>query len=627
MSSLIKPYTHEYKAFRGVDFSTRADEVLPYRSPDALNMWKNYRNKNQNGSIETRPDLEFVTEYNDTIYGLYFYEINKVKHRIIHSGTKLYDEDNIIYQNMAEARSVFFVFNNVLYIKDGVKYLQYNGTGEATEVVGYIPTTTISKAPTGGGTIYEDVNLLSDFRKNSFVADSLTEYVKTTDTAIVQGKTYYIEKTDESDNKYYKAVDNPVVADINKYYELVPSSKNSKEYYLDAQYIDNTYVPRVWVNDEEKEVTTDFTVDYEKGLITFVNPVPFPLTDGRDNVIIEFKKTKDKDGNLLKNREKIEKCTMATMFDTRVFFSGNPDKPNMLWHCSLNDPSYCSDLDYYTEGVDDASIKSLIAGNNALWVLKEPNNNDTTIFYHNPVIDENYGKIYAPTHSSISTGCVGAGINFNDDICFFSDRGMEAISGDVTTEQVIGHRSSLIDNKLLNLDGYKDMLLEEWEGYLLVIINNKVFLADSRAKAEINTDVQYEWFYWEFKENITATRVKDGVLYLCSDKKIYTLTKTNAKINSYWCTMADEFNAPQYQKTTNKRGCVADVEGTKINVYAKTDNNKFEKINTYKNVKGYIVPRIKKKKWKSIQVKFESDQPFNLYSCTLEAYVGSYIKR
>lgn len=579
MSSLIKPYTHEYKAFRGVDFSTRADEVLPYRSPDALNMWKNYRNKNQNGSIETRPDLEFVTEYNDTIYGLYFYEINKVKHRIIHSGTKLYDEDNIIYQNMAEARSVFFVFNNVLYIKDGVKYLQYNGTGEATEVVGYIPTTTISKAPTGGGTIYEDVNLLSDFRKNSFVADG-----------------------------------------------------TSREYALDIQNIDEPtpeepYTPRVWVDDVEKEITTDFTVDYENGTVTFTIAPPAPLTDGRDNVIIEFKKTKDKDGNLLKNREKIEKCTMATMFDTRVFFSGNPDKPNMLWHCSLNDPSYCSDLDYYTEGVDDASIKSLIAGNNALWVLKEPNNNDTTIFYHNPVIDENYGKIYAPTHSSISTGCVGAGINFNDDICFFSDRGMEAISGDVTTEQVIGHRSSLIDNKLLNLDGYKDMLLEEWEGYLLVIINNKVFLADSRAKAEINTDVQYEWFYWEFKENITATRVKDGVLYLCSDKKIYTLTKTNAKINSYWCTIADEFNAPQYQKTTNKRGCVADVEGTKINVYAKTDNNKFEKINTYKNVKGYIVPRIKKKKWKSIQVKFESDQPFNLYSCTLEAYVGSYIKR
>lgn len=565
MSTLVKPMTHEYRAFRGVDFSSRPDEVLLYRSPDALNMWKNYKNSN-GGSVETRPDLELVKDYEDTIYGIYFYEISKTKHRIVHSGTKLYDDDNVIYSGMAKHKSVFFVFNNVLYIKDSSKYLQYDGT-TISEVSGYIPTTTISKAPEGGGVIHEDVNLLTDIRKNSFVADG-----------------------------------------------------TATDYYLDTKNIDSNYIPKVWIDDIEKTYNTDYVFNAEDGKITFTVAPTEPLTDGQDNVVIQFRKTTE-------NRKKIEKCTMATIFDTRVFFSGNPDKPNMLWHCSLNDPSYCSDYDYYTEGVDDASIKSIVAGNNALWVLKEPNNNNTTIFYHNPVNDENYGKIYAPTHSSISTGCIGAGINFNDDICFFSDRGMESITGDVTTEQVISHRSSLIDSKLLNADGYKDMMLEEWEGYLLVIIKNKVFLADSRAVSTVGNEPQYEWFYWEFENEITSTRVKDSVLYLCSNNKVYTLTKKDTKINSYWCTLADEFNAPQYQKTTNKRGCVADVEGSVINVYARTDNNKFEKINTYKNVKGYIVPRIKKKKWKSIQIKFESNKPFNLYSCTLECYVGSYVKR
>jgi hypothetical protein len=565
MSTIVKPQTHEYRAFRGVDFSSRPDEVLFYRSPDALNMWKNYKSNNS-GSIETRPDIELVKEYTDTIYGIYFYEISKVKHRIVHSGTKLYDNDNVIYSSMAEHKSVFFVFNNILYIKDGNKYLQYNGT-TVSEVEGYIPTTTISKAPEGGGVVHEDVNLLTDLRKNSFVADG-----------------------------------------------------ESTDYYLDAKNIDSNYTPKVWVDDVEKTYSTDFTFNATDGKITFITAPTVPLTDGQDNVVVQFRKTTT-------NRAIIEKCTMATIFDTRVFFSGNPDKPNMLYHSSLNDPSYCSDYDYYTEGVDDASIKAIVAGNNALWVLKEPNNNDTTIFYHNPVIDENYGKIYSPTHSSISTGCVSTGINFNDDICFFSDRGMEAISGDVTTEQVISHRSSLVDSKLLNADGYKDMILEEWEGYLLVIIKNKVFLADSRAVSTVGNNAQYEWFYWEFENDITSTRVKDGVLYLCSDKKVYSLTKTDTNIKSYWCTIADEFNAPQYQKTTNKRGCVADVEGSVITIYAKTDNNKFEKINTYKNVKGYIVPRIKKKKWKAIQLKFESDKPFNLCSCTLECYVGSYVKR
>ena len=76
MSAMVSPQTHEYRAFRGVDFSSRPDEVLFYRSPDALNMWKNYKSNNS-GSVETRPDLELIKEYDSTIYGIYFYEINK----------------------------------------------------------------------------------------------------------------------------------------------------------------------------------------------------------------------------------------------------------------------------------------------------------------------------------------------------------------------------------------------------------------------------------------------------------------------------------------------------------------------------------------------------------------------
>ena len=81
------------------------------------------------------------------------------------------------------------------------------------------------------------------------------------------------------------------------------------------------------------------------------------------------------------------------------------------------------------------------------------------------------------------------------------------------------------------------------------------------------------------------------------------------------------------QKTTNKKGCVIDMEGKNIVVDAKIDNKEFENIGTYENIKGYVVPRIKKKKWKDIQLKFSSTKPFYLHSCTLESFIGSYIKR
>lgn len=574
--------TRNYRDFRGVDFSNRKDEVYLSRTPDALNMWKNYKSSGGK-AIETRPDVELLKEYSNTIFGHFFYEINGVQHEIVHSGTNLYDDENVIYEEMAEHKSHFFVFNNKLYIKDATNYLVYDGE-TCTPVVGFIPTTTIARSPAGGGSTYQDVNLLSPYRINGFVADG-----------------------------------------------------ESTEYKLDSEEIDGDVT--AWIIDEDghRQDVTDFTVDTQAGTVTFSTAPVEPLTAGQDNVYIQYKK------EINGYADRILKCSLLEMFDNRVFFSGNPDYPNLLWHCSLNDPTYCSDLDYYAEGVDDAKVKSIVAGNNALWVLKEPSQSNTTIFYHNPVIDSTYGKVYPSTHSSISTGCRTLGINFSDTICFFSERGLEGITGDVTTEQTLSHKSSFVDNRLLNEENYDNMILEEWEGYLLVIIDNKIYLADSRQQATVVDHVEYEWYYFELNQKITGTFVKNGILYLSTEEvekvngvpttkyRIYTLTNNSSsrRVPAYWTTIEDEFNYPQYQKTTNKKGCVVDLDAEEITIYAKIDNKAFDLIKNIKNKKhkDYVVARIKKKKWKSIQLKFTSQIPFSIYSCTLESYVGSYVKR
>ena len=563
--------TRNYTDFRGVDFSNK--EVSLNRSPDSKNMWKDYKN-NLGKCIETRPDIELVEEYDNTIFGLFFYKVGNTEMEIVHCGTKLYKVVGTtrteLFSSMNPRRSQSFIFNNIFYIKDGINYLKYDGsTISSVETNAYVPTTSIARKPSGGGSIYEDVNMLTPYRKNTFVADG-----------------------------------------------------ESTAYYLDAKGIDNVS-PVVKVNSTILTPTTDYTWDIQDGKVTFSVAPNAPLTDGQANVEITFQKT------VSGYADRIKKCTILEVFDNRIFFSGNQDYPNTIWHSSLNDPSYCSDLDYYNEGLDLSPVKSMVAGNNALWVFKEPSQANTTVFYHNPVIDSEYGKIYPSTHSSISTGCVATGINFNDDIVFFSDRGMEAISGDITTEQLLAHRSSMIDSKLLNETNYKNLLLEEWEGYLLIIIDNKVYLADSRKMYTNETHPEYEFFYWELSKNITCTQVKGGVLYLGTADGIYSFTnnQNTREVNAYWTTPEDEFKYPQYQKTTNKRGCVIDMSGTEVNVSVKTDNNIFELINTYTTTKDYVVARIKKKKWKSIQLKIGSSKPFKLYSNTLEAYVGGYIKR
>jgi hypothetical protein len=377
-------------------------------------------------------------------------------------------------------------------------------------------------------------------------------------------------------------------------------------------------MPEVKINDVRIE-PTEFMFDSGLGKITFNSAPPVPLTDGQDNVSIRFSKT------VPGHRERIAQCTELQVFDNRVFFGGNNEYPNAIFHSMLEDPRYCSDLDYINEGMDTAKVTGMVAGNNALWVFKEPSQANTTIFYHNPALSDTE-KIFPSVHSSISIGCIGKAINFNDDIVFFSERGMEAINGDVTTEQVVAHRSSLVDRKMIAEEDYKDMILTEYEGYLFVFIGKSVYLADSRLMFQNENHYEYEWHKWDLSEKITSAIVYKGVLHLGSKTGVYTLTDHNADVYSYWTTPLDKFDAPQYQKTTNKRGCVVEAKGD-LTVSAKTNGNDWEEIDSYTDVKDYFVVKKKFKKFKDIQLKFSSNTRFSLEQATLEAFVGGYIKR
>lgn len=551
-----------YANFRGVDF--RGEEINLVRSPDSLNVWKDYK---ETESIRTRPEMELVESFTDAVYGVFFYKAANTDMMLIHSGTQLFrvvdGEKTVMYTGLNEAKSDSFIYNNTWYFKDGKNYLQYDGQ-TIKPVEGYVPTTSIARKPAGGGTIHEDVNLLTGKRINTFLADG-----------------------------------------------------ESKDFFLDAKNLDTDFAPVVKVNGA---VVSNYTVQYLLGKITFSEAPPKPLTDGQDNVSVTFKKT------VAGYSDKINKCTLLQVFDNRVFFSGNKDFPNMIWHCSLNAPSYCSDLDYYNEGLDSAPVKGMVAGNNALWVFKEPSQAFTSIFYHNPSNDVDYGKIYPNTHSSIAIGCIGKAINFNDDIVFFSTRGMEGISGDITTEQVVAHRSSLVDRKLIAEGNYADMVLEEWEGYLIVFIDNKAYLADSRATFTNENHIEYEWFYWELGKKVICAKVNNGVLYVGTEDGVYSFTDTTSDVESYWVTPKDKFKYPQKLKTTNKRGCTVEATGD-ISVYVKTEKTDFELIGTYENVTDYFVSRIKRKKFKDLQIKFYSNARFSLETCTLECFIGGYIKR
>lgn len=597
-----------YADFTGVDFLNEPSLVAITRSPDAINVFKDYRD-NEGSCIETRPGYRKIAKIGSNINGIYIFSLTKA---IVHSGTVLYEWNNFpntpttenlieLFSNMNNRKTFFNMVLRKLYINDGKNYLTYDGTTvkNVTEEA-FIPTTTISRTAgnIGGGETLQDVNVLQPKRTNSFLADG-----------------------------------------------------ESKEFYLDAQNIDSTEVTAV-VNDVEVQENIDFTVDRIKGKITFIEVPSKPNLDGADNIFITFSKT------IEGYAERINKCTMALLFDNRLFFTGNPDYPNAVFNSELNNPTYVSDLSYYEDGSSDSKITGMTVGNNILWIFKNLDQNNANVFYHEPTLDTEHGKIYPSKQGNVSVGCYAGSINFQDDIVYLSRSGLEGISTqDINSRQVIAHRSSLIDAKMINRSEYEESFMTEWNGYLLILVDGKVFLADSRQKFSNMGSFEYEWFYWDIsRANPNILKEYNDDLYIgAKDGSIFIVEGTNDNgeaINSYWTTPMDNFGYNNQLKTTNKRGGIAKIKTIPnglIKVARRTDKSEEYKYTTQKSATGfsfanvnfanfsfvttnksYLIYKIKEKKVNEMSLKFysdEKDKPFGIYSAVIEAFVGGYIKK
>jgi hypothetical protein len=590
-----------YTNFAGVDFMNESSFVQLNRSPDALNVWKNYTEE-QGSCIETRPGYTKIATIGTNILGIYVVNSSEA---IVHSDNKLYKWDNfpnepnnlqVLFTGMSTTnKSVFNKFKENLYINDGVNYLYYDGTQVApVSNIAYIPTTTIGRAPSGGGEMLQDVNLLQPKRKNSFVANG-----------------------------------------------------TSTEYYLDTTNIDS--VDAVYVNDNP---TTAYTADLIHGKITFNTAPTSPAITGQDNVLIEFSK------EISGYTDRIANCTRAVMWDNRIFFAGNPRYPNALFHSELDDPAYISDLSYYEDGANDSYIKDIVVGADVLWVFKYNDQNNANVFYHEKMIDDEQGAIYPRKQGNVSVGCYNKAVNYKDDILYLSRNGMEGIqTTNLDSRQIIAHRSTLVDSKLINSSNYQFADFCEYNGYLLILCDGKVYLADGRQKFANQDSFEYEWYYWDISASEPSLlKEYDNHLYIGSeDGSIYSLEGTNdngAVINSYWTTIMDNFGYDNQLKTTNKRGGIIKVK-TIPNGIVKVArrNNKYKdyRFSTQKSLDGfsfknfnfsklsftttsqsYLVFKIKEKKINEISLKVYSDEldrPFGLYSITLEAFIGSYVKK
>ena len=375
--------------------------------------------------------------------------------------------------DMKNAKSKSFVFNNRLYILDGQNYLVYNGStiSDVTSNA-YVPTTYINIIPAGEnadiGLEYEQRNILTPKFKHTFIGDGTT-----------------------------------------------------KEFYLNEQGLSS--VDQVKVYGVVKTSTTDYTVDLTAGKITF-NEAPAAPTEkeiialsvngetvkyerGYAGIEVTASKTWTSiDGitnNMTNIDELIKNCTLCTTFDGRVFVTGNPEYPNYVFYCNRNstgyaDPTYFGVLNYMQDGVGLAPIKGIMNVSDTLMVLKADTQQDSAVYFHYGTDTGNHilPRIYPSQQGLSGLGCLGACRNFLDDPVFISRLGLEGVSQlKVASERSNEHRSSLVDAKLVNTN-LKEASIEEWGGYLCILVDGQIFLADSRQRYQDKIGaIQYEWYY------------------------------------------------------------------------------------------------------------------------------------
>lgn len=284
------PPSLQLEPFKGVNWSVTPTQIGQSQAEDMLNF-----SLDEKGAINKRTGYERVfptTLGTGSINGLYeFKRSNGVSVFLIAHGTKLYTQSGLnqpvqIYASLANSKVHFFSMNDKCYIMDGANYLVFDGT-TVSAVTPYIPTLSISRLPSGGGTLNEDFNLLGAGFKDSFSADG---------TATV--------------------------------------------YNLSLKGLDATAVTAV-VNNTSMNEGSGFTVDRTNGTATFTTAP----TTGTNNVIITAYKT------IAGNSNKIKKCRFSTVFgganDTRIFLSGNPDIPEYVFRLGLYDPTYAPENGFY----------------------------------------------------------------------------------------------------------------------------------------------------------------------------------------------------------------------------------------------------------------------------------------
>lgn len=424
----------------------------------------------------------------------------------------LYTEFNsqeTLYSTLAIHDVSFFVMNAKLYILDGTNYLVYDGT-TVSEITPYIPTLTVSNAPTGGGTSLEDFNLLgSGFKEEFSGTGSATTFqlsLKDLDAATVKAN---VDATDKTEG-------------------------------------------------------TDFTVDRTNGTVTF-NTAP---SSGTNNVIITAYKTYS--GKPLN----ISKCTFSAEFggnnDSHIFVSGNPDYPNRTWRSGVYDPTYFPENGFYNVGSNGEKIQGfskqydylVIEKEHSKWNMQYQLSSDGTVSFPIKPINDKIGTYAPKTIQNILNNPVS-----------LSETGVYELTSTTVRDQNNVKQLSISVNKQLLLETDLEKAISvDFDNKYWLVVNGKGYIFDYQiGEWYIYDNINANCFM--IYKNHLYFGSSEGVIYRFKDSTdLYPYNDDGNPINAYWKSKLILFHVPERLKLVERVFLgLKPGDHTSCDVYVRTD--------------------------------------------------------
>lgn len=515
-----KKYIAELTNFLGVDFTSSPLEVDLRRSPNAVNLINN------DGYNETRYGYNVLNTVGTKINGVWNIDTNIGDLFLVHSGTSLYQcssdfkDVTLVLSGMSDNRSQGLYFDEYLVIFDGVRpvvFSKFDGVNYEAKFLdecGYIPTTSVSRDENGGGTDYEQYNLMSPYAINTFIAKR------------IEG-----ELDNEGNHTY----------------------TDQNIFKLDRGNIKSIVSVEKLTDTANWKLVEDYEFDLTKGEVYFT-PGASPIL-GRDNVRITY----EFDNSEYKS--KINKCNIITLYGyegngNRIFATGNPDFPNYDYWCGQDNPLYWPDENFAKIGIEPIIGYSKL-NDGTLAILKKHSDTDNTIYYRSYNLLDTI-EVFPLQDGVKNIGCVGkySITNLLNDPLMLTNQGVFAIIGN-NGEKYAMQRSYYVNGKLLKENNLEEAYSLSVDGKYYLAINNHVYVADSRylsyPKHSKTEQYQYEWWYWD---NIPARVLFswNNKLYfgtgdgkICSFGPNYVDDKNN--VYAYWETPFINFDSNQQSKS------------------------------------------------------------------------------